>query len=69
MYSSLAVWLSDVAADTDGEFEASVLSDSLLDRKPRKRAMNLALGLDELYKGGTKRLKVSEGARQLTLGA
>ncbi|WIA10043.1 hypothetical protein OEZ85_010253 [Tetradesmus obliquus] len=46
-------------ADTDGEFEASVLSDSLLDRKPRKRAMNLALGLDELYKGGTKRLKVT----------
>jgi hypothetical protein len=45
-------------ADSDHEFEASVLSDSLLDRKPRKRAINLALGLDELYRGGTKRLKV-----------
>jgi hypothetical protein len=46
------------AADSDHEFEASVLSDSLLDRKPRKRAINLALGLDELYRGGTKKLKV-----------
>jgi hypothetical protein len=46
------------SADSDHEFEASVLSDSLLDRKPRKRALNLALGLDELYRGGTKRLKV-----------
>ncbi|KAF6265221.1 hypothetical protein COO60DRAFT_1697828 [Scenedesmus sp. NREL 46B-D3] len=46
-------------ADSDQEFEASVLSDSLLDRRPRKRAINLALSLDEIYTGGTKRLKVT----------
>jgi hypothetical protein len=50
-------------ADSDHEFEASVLSDSLLDRKPRKRAINLALGLEELYSGGTKRLKVGAGSK------
>lgn len=49
------------AAGSDDDFEASVLSDSILDRKPRKRSMNLALGLDELYKGGTKKLKASSG--------
>lgn len=46
----------------DEDFEASTMSDGLLDRKPRKRAVNLALSLEDLYKGGTKKLKVS-GAR------
>lgn len=34
------------------------MSDSYLDRQPRKRSINLAVGLDDLYKGGTKKLKV-----------
>ena len=48
----------------DEDFEASTMSDGLLDRKPRKRAVNLALSLEDLYKGGTKKLKVGgAGAR------
>lgn len=43
----------------DEDFEASTMSDGLLDRKPRKRAVNLALSLEDLFKGGTKKLKVT----------
>lgn len=39
------------------------MSDGVLDRKPRKRSIELALGLDELYKGTTKKLKVSKQGR------
>lgn len=42
----------------DEDFEASTMSDGFLDRKPRKRSVNLALTLEDLYKGGTKKLKV-----------
>jgi hypothetical protein len=45
----------------DEDFEASTMSDGLLDRKPRKRAVNLALSLEDLFKGGTKKLKVGVG--------
>lgn len=47
----------------DEDFEASTMSDGLLDRKPRKRAVNLALSLEDLYKGGTKKLKVGGGGK------
>lgn len=45
----------------DEDFEASTMSDGLLARKPRKRCVNLALSLEDLYKGGTKKLKVGCG--------
>ncbi|KAF8069569.1 psi1 [Scenedesmus sp. PABB004] len=44
---------------SDDEFDASVLSDSILDRKPRQRCISLALTLEELYTGTTKKLKVT----------
>lgn len=53
----LLLWGFLTTASED-DFEASVMSDSYLDRKPRKRSMNLAVGLEDLYKGGTKKLKV-----------
>eukprot|EP00775_Hariotina_reticulata_P006437 gene6437-6667_t len=43
----------------DDDFEASTMSDGLLDRRPRKRCINLALTLEQLYSGGTKKLKVT----------
>lgn len=42
----------------DEDFEASTMSDGFMDRRPRKRSVNLALSLEDLYKGGTKKLKV-----------
>lgn len=36
------------------------MSDGLLDRRPRKRSVNLALTLEDLYKGATKKLKVRQ---------
>eukprot|EP00878_Enallax_costatus_P012794 GHUV01013361.1.p1 GENE.GHUV01013361.1~~GHUV01013361.1.p1 ORF type:complete len:384 (+),score=115.50 GHUV01013361.1:227-1378(+) len=46
-------------AGDDDDFEASVMSDSFLDRQPRKRSINLAVSLEDLYKGTTKKLKVT----------
>ena len=43
----------------DDDFEASTMSDGLLDRRPRKRCISLALTLEQLFSGGTKKLKVS----------
>jgi hypothetical protein len=42
----------------DEDFEGSTMSDGFMDRRPRKRSVNLALSLEDLYKGGTKKLKV-----------
>lgn len=62
-HSSLFVLPMHRAALTgpmDEDFEASTMSDGLLDRKPRKRSLNLAVTLEDLFKGGTKKLKVRE---------
>lgn len=40
------------------DFEASTMSDGVLHKRPRKREMELKVGLEELYKGATKKLKV-----------
>eukprot|EP00877_Chromochloris_zofingiensis_P011819 jgi/Chrzof1/6891/Cz02g02100.t1 len=41
------------------DFEASTMSDGVLHKRPRKREMELKVGLEELYKGATKKLKVT----------
>jgi hypothetical protein len=48
----------------DEDFEASTMSDGLLDRKPRKRSVNLAVTLEDLFRGGTKKLKVTHTCRK-----
>lgn len=59
-FSTLHPALVPLSDPMDEDFEASTMSDGLLDRRPRKRSINLALTLEDLYKGATKKLKVRQ---------
>lgn len=58
MVRGTCMCMACMADAMDEDFEASTMSDGLLDRKPRKRAVQLPLSLEELATGCTKKLKV-----------